>query len=141
MKVVAKKILVLCTGNSCRSQMAHGYLQNIGGDKVTVYGAGIETHGVNPIVIGVMAEDGVDISKYTSNHIDDYMDIKFDLILTVCDSAKETCPYFPSSAKMVHHSFEDPAGVSGTANEVIASFRRIRDEIKAYSHEFLVANL
>lgn len=134
---MTKKVLVLCTGNSCRSQMAHGYLQFFGGDKVEVYGAGIETHGVNPIAVGVMNEDGVDITKHTSNHIDEYMDIDFDLILTVCDSAKESCPYFPSSAKTIHHSFEDPAKVSGTANEVIASFRRIRDEIKSYTNYLL----
>lgn len=132
-----KKILVLCTGNSCRSQMAHGYLQHFGGDKVEVYGAGVETHGVNPIAIGVMAEDGVDIAKHTSNLVDEYMDINFDLVFTVCDNAKETCPYFPTSAKTIHHSFEDPAKVSGTANEVIASFRKIRNEIKEYSKELL----
>lgn len=131
------KILVLCTGNSCRSQMAQGYLTHFGGDKVEVYSAGIETHGVNPIAIGVMAEDGVDISRHTSNHIDEYMDIEFDLIFTVCDHAKETCPYFPSSAKTIHHSFNDPAEAVGTAKQVIASFRKVRDEIKEYCKQLL----
>lgn len=132
-----KKILVLCTGNSCRSQMAHGYLQHFGGDKVTVYGAGVETHGVNPFAIGVMAEDGVNIANHTSNLIDDYMDIEFDLIITVCDHAKETCPYFPSSAKTIHHSFSDPSQKSGTAKELIQAFRNTRDEIKAFSQKLI----
>ena len=138
---MVKKILVLCTGNSCRSQIAHGYLQFFGGNNVEVYGAGVEMHGVNPIAIGVMAEDGVDISKHTSNLIDEYMKIDFDLILTVCDSAKESCPYFPSTAKTIHYSFEDPAKVSGTANEVIAGFRRIRDEVKRYSIQLIKEGL
>ena len=127
-----KKLLVLCTGNSCRSQMAHGYFQHFGKGEWEVYSAGVETHGVNPIAIGVMAEDGIDISDHTSNHVDEYADIEFDVVLTVCDSAKERCPFFPAKIKRIHHSFEDPAQVSGTASEVIQSFRRIRDEIKAY---------
>ena len=135
-----KKVLVLCTGNSCRSQMAHGYLAYFGKGEVEVYSAGVETHGVNPIAVGVMNEDGVDITKNTSNHIDEYMDIEFDLVLTVCDSAKESCPYFPSTAKMIHHSFQDPAYAKGTANEVIANFREVRDLIKMYCKE-LVINL
>src|ERR1700733_12381237 len=100
-----KNILVLCTGNSCRSQMAEGYLQKFAGDKAIVYSAGIETHGVNPRAIEIMKEDGIDISHHTSNHIDEYPNIDFDFVITVCDHAKEQCPYFPSSAKQFHHNF------------------------------------
>lgn len=117
--------------------MAHGYLQYFGGEKVEVYGAGIETHGVNPFAIGVMAEDGIDISKHTSNLIDDYMGIEFDLVFTVCDHAKETCPYFPSTAKTIHHSFSDPSKESGTANDLLMAFRQTRDEIKVFSRRIM----
>ncbi len=95
-----KKILVLCTGNSCRSQMAEGYLRHFSGNKAEVYSAGIETHGVNPKAIEVMKEDGVDISKHTSNNIDEYRNVNFDFVITVCDNAREKCPYFPSTAKI-----------------------------------------
>ena len=132
-----KKILVLCTGNSCRSQMAHGYLNSFGKGNVEVYSAGVEVHGVNPIAVGVMHEDGIDITKHTSNHIDDYMDINFDLVFTVCDNAKETCPYFPKSAKMIHQSFKDPAAATGSVKDILKSFRNTRDEIKEFCKQIL----
>jgi arsenate reductase (thioredoxin) len=97
-----KKILVLCTGNSCRSQIAEGYLQHFAGDKASVYSAGIETHGVNPRAIATMKEDGIDISAHTSNNIDEYRAIDFDFVITVCDNAKERCPYFPTKAQLFH---------------------------------------
>src|SRR5438128_1378420 len=100
-----KKILVLCTGNSCRSQIAEGYLQHFAKDKAIVYSAGIETHGVNPRAVKIMKGDGIDISHQTSNHINEYRNIDFDFVITVCDHAKEKCPYFPSSAKQLHHNF------------------------------------
>ena len=100
-----KKILVLCTGNSCRSQIAHGYLQKFAGENAEVYSAGVETHGVNPRAIATMKEDGIDISSHTSNNVDEYTHIDFDYIITVCDNAKERCPYFPSSAKRFHYNF------------------------------------
>ena len=90
-----KKILVLCTGNSCRSQIAHGYLEHIGLDKVKVYSAGVETHGVNPMAIATMKNDGIDISNHTSNNIAEYQHIEFDYVISVCDNAKERCPIFP----------------------------------------------
>ena len=93
-----KRILVLCTGNSCRSQIAEGYLRHFANNKAEIYSAGIETHGVNPKAIEIMEEDNIDISKHTSNNIDEYADINFDYIITVCDSAKENCPFFPSPA-------------------------------------------
>ena len=93
-----KRILVLCTGNSCRSQIAHGYLEKMGGSIVEVYSAGVETHGVNPKAIITMAEDGIDISNHTSNNVDEYRNINFDYVITVCDNAKERCPWFPTNA-------------------------------------------
>ena len=117
--------------------MAHGYLEHYGKGAWEVFSAGIETHGVNPIAIGVLAEDGINILKNTSNNENEYRGIDFDVVLTVCDNAKEQCPYFPSSAKLIHHSFKDPAYVSGSAKEVISSFRDVRDEIKTYCEHLL----
>src|ERR1700760_4176212 len=97
-----KNILVLCTGNSCRSQMAEGYLRHFAGNKAEIYSAGIETHGVNTKAIAVMQQDGIDISAHTSNHIDDYSKVDFNFIITVCDNAREHCPFFPSTAQKFH---------------------------------------
>ncbi|MGB5319611.1 arsenate reductase ArsC, partial [Eudoraea sp.] len=105
-----KNILVLCTGNSCRSQMAHGYLKKILGPKAKVYSAGIETHGLNPGAVSIMKEDLIDITSHTSNMVSEYEGIEWDFILTVCDHAKENCPYIPSkTAKRLHHNFFDPS--------------------------------
>jgi len=117
--------------------MAHGYLQHFAKDKVQVYSAGVEIHGLNPFAVGIMAEDGIDISKHTSNHVDEYQDITFDYVITVCDNAKEACPFFPTKTTTIHHSFEDPSKSSGTAKELIAEFRKVRDRIKAFSKEFI----
>jgi len=132
-----KNILVLCTGNSCRSQIAEGYLSYYAGNKAKIHSAGIETHGVNPKAIQVMAEDGIDISKHTSNNIDEYMNIPFDYVITVCDNAKENCPYFPTKAQRFHQNFPDPAKAPGNADEVMAEFRKVRDMIKEYSQDFI----
>jgi arsenate reductase len=131
-----KKILVLCTGNSCRSQIAHGYLKHIGADKVEVYSAGVETHGVNPKTIATMHEDGVDISNHTSNNILEYQNIEFNYVITVCDNAKERCPYFPGNAIKLHHNFPDPTKVSGTDDEIKNEFKRVREMIKIYCMNF-----
>ncbi|HVI47527.1 MAG TPA: arsenate reductase ArsC [Chitinophaga sp.] len=131
-----KKVLVLCTGNSCRSQIAHGYLRHFAGDRATVYSAGIETHGVNPRAVAIMAEDGIDISHHTSNNVNEYTNISFDYIITVCDHAKESCPNFPSAAAKFHHNFTDPAKATGTEEEIINAFRATRNEIKAYCKRF-----
>jgi arsenate reductase len=136
-----KNILVLCTGNSCRSQIAEGYLRHFAGDEATVYSAGIETHGVNPRAIAIMKEDGIDISTHTSNHVDEYMNIEFDFILTVCDNAKENCPYFPSKAKRFHYNFPDPAKAIGSEEEIMAEFRKVREMIKNYCREFIATHL
>jgi arsenate reductase len=136
-----KKILVLCTGNSCRSQIAEGYLRHFAGANAQVYSAGIETHGVNPKAIETMKEDGIDISKHTSNNINEYMDINFDYVITVCDNAKESCPYFPTEAKKFHQNFPDPAKASGTEDEIQEQFRMVRDMIRKYSEDFVKMEL
>lgn len=136
-----KRILVLCTGNSCRSQIAEGYLKHYAKGKAEVYSAGIETHGVNPGAIAVMKEVGIDISNNTSNNIDEYRNIYFDYVITVCDNAKEQCPVFPSTAKMFHQNFPDPAKATGTEDEIMQQFRNVRDEIKKFSKEFVTDNL
>ena len=129
-------ILVLCTGNSCRSQLLHGYLQQLLGDRATLYSAGVEVHGVNPKAIQVMAEDGVDISRHTSNHVEEYAAVPFAYVLTVCDHAQEVCPVFPATARMLHHNFPDPAKATGTPAEIMDQFRAVRDQVKAYAQDF-----
>jgi arsenate reductase len=136
--MVKKNILVLCTGNSCRSQLAEGYLRHFHGEVANIYSAGIETHGVNPRAIQTMSEDGIDISAHTSNHVDEYLHIPFDLVLTVCDHASERCPIFPSSAKRIHHNFSDPAKATGSEEEIRAKFAAVRDEIKRFCAELTV---
>jgi len=136
-----KKILVLCTGNSCRSQIAEGYLRLFAGDRAEVYSAGIETHGVNPRAIETMKEDGVDISKNTSNNIDEYRDIDFDFVITVCDNARERCPFFSTKAQMFHQNFYDPAKATGTEEEIKEQFRKVRRQIKNYCKKFVADNL
>lgn len=130
-------VLVLCTGNSCRSQIAHGYLEHFtDGRKVKVYSAGVETHGVNPRAIATMKEDGIDISANTSNNVLEYKDVAFDYIITVCDNAKERCPVFPSTAKKFHHNFTDPAKATGTEEEIMKQFRNVRSQVKEYCKNF-----
>jgi len=136
-----KKILVLCTGNSCRSQIAEGYLRHFAGDKAEVYSAGVETHGVNPKAIETMKEDGIDISNHTSNNVNEYRNINFDFVITVCDNAKERCPFFPTTAKKFHHNFTDPAKAKGTEEEIKEQFRQVRQQIKEYSRNFVKENL
>ncbi len=136
-----KKVLVLCTGNSCRSQLAEGYLKHFAGSKAEIYSAGVETHGVNPRAIATMAEDGIDISNHTSNNIEEYRYIDFDFVITVCDNAKERCPFFPSNAKKFHYNFPDPAKAIGTEEEIVAEFRKVRRMIKDYCEDFVAANL
>lgn len=132
-----KRVLVLCTGNSCRSQLAEGYLRHFAKTDVEIYSAGIEVHGVNPKAIETMAADGIDISNHTSNHIDEYAAIDFDYVITVCDHAKESCPYFPTQAVKLHHNFPDPAKVVGTAEEIKTEFENVRDMIKTYCANFV----
>ncbi len=136
-----KNILVLCTGNSCRSQLAEGYLRHFAGDKANVYSAGVETHGLNPRAIATMKEDGIDISRHTSNNILEYTGVEFDYVITVCDNAKERCPYFPSNAQKFHYNFPDPAKATGTEAEIEKAFNEVRDMIKVYCINFVKDNL
>lgn len=132
-----KRILVLCTGNSCRSQIAEGYLRHFARGKAEVFSAGIETHGVNPRAIATMKDDGIDISNHSSNHIDEYKQLNFDYVITVCDNAKEHCPVFPASIKTVHYNFADPAKATGTEEQIRVEFARVRNEIKDFSRDFI----
>ncbi len=132
-----KNILVLCTGNSCRSQIAEGYLRHFAAGKAATYSAGVETHGVNPRAVATMQNDGIDISRHTSNHVDEYQDIQFDYIITVCDHAKERCPVFPSAALRFHHNFPDPAKAVGTDEQISREFNTVRDMIKEYCRNFI----
>jgi arsenate reductase len=120
--------------------MAHGYLSHFTNpEQVKVYSAGVETHGVNALAVAMMQEDGVDISKHTSNNVEEYFDIPFDYVITVCDNANERCPFFPTQAVKLHHNFPDPSKVKGTTTEVIEEFRKVRGMIKAYCKDFVAA--
>ena len=134
------RVLFLCIGNSCRSQMAHGWLAHLGGDRYDVYSAGLETHGVNPRAIQVMAEAGVDISAHTSNAVTEYLGESFDLLVTVCGNAGEACPLFAGEVRERQHwPFDDPAGATGSEEEILAVFRRVRDQIRQRIEVFLAA--
>ena len=140
-----KRILVLCTGNSTRSQMVQGYLQHFAiqqSQRVEVLSAGVETHGLNPKAVQVMAEDGVDISHHTSNHVDEYASLPIDYVITVCDSAAERCPAWIVQPRQgqphrTHHNFTDPSKATGTPDEVMATYRAVRDETRAFSRAFI----
>ncbi len=136
-----KRVLVLCTGNSCRSQIAEGYLRLFANGKAEVYSAGVETHGVNPRAIAIMKEDGINISSHTSNNIKEYRNIDFDYVITVCDNAKERCPFFPSNAKKFHYNFPDPAKAKGSEEEIMQQFREVRNMIKNYCRQFIEENI
>ena len=124
------KVLFLCTGNSCRSQMAEGWVNHLLSDSVKAYSAGTRPSVVNPRAVQVMQEVGVDISKQTSKSADDFLDKPIDLLITLCDHAKETCPFFPGVGRKVHKGFEDPADAVGTEQEILDVFRKVRDQIK-----------
>ncbi|CAN5320302.1 arsenate reductase ArsC [soil metagenome] len=136
-----KNILVLCTGNSCRSQMAHGYLEKFAGEKAKVFSAGIEAHGVNPKAVQVMKEDDIDINHHTSDKLTDYLHQPFDYVITVCDNAKENCPWFPSTARKFHKNFADPAKATGSEEEIMNAFTSVRDEIKTYCIKFVAEHV
>jgi arsenate reductase len=129
------KVLFLCTGNSCRSQMAEGWARHLKSDGIEPYSAGIETHGLNPNAVKVMAEAGVDISGHRSKQLDEVRDIPFDYVVTVCDNAHESCPLFPGRTKVIHVGFDDPPRLAKEAKdeqEALSHYRRVRDEIRRY---------
>jgi len=127
------RILVLCTGNSCRSQMLHGYLARE--PTFEVASAGVDPHGLNPRAVAAMAEAGIDISGHASNHVNDYLGQRFDLVVTVCDDARERCPLLPGARRQLHRSFSDPAKAAGSEATIAAEFRRVRDQLAAYAAE------
>jgi len=129
------RILFLCTGNSCRSQMAEGWARHLRGDLLEPFSAGIETHGLNPRAVRVMAEAGVDISRHRSKHVDEFRDVEFDYVVTVCDHARESCPVIPGKTKVMHAGFDDPprlAKDAKTEEEELSHYRRVRDEIRGF---------
>ncbi len=129
------KVLFLCTGNSCRSQMAEGWARHLKGDTLDPYSAGIETHGLNSRAVVAMAEVGVDISQHRSTHLDELADVDFDYVVTVCSHAHESCPIFPGKAQVIHIGFDDPPALArdaSTEEEAMAPYRRVRDEIRAF---------
>ena len=130
-----QSILFICTGNSCRSQMAEGWTRHLHGDHWQAYSAGIEVHGLNPRAVQVMSEAGVDISGQRSTAITDYRGRTFDYVVTVCDHAHETCPFFPAKTRVVHRGFDDPPRLAEHASseeEALAPYRQVRDEIRAF---------
>lgn len=126
------KVLFLCTGNSCRSQMAEGWAKALKGDVIEAYSAGTAPSTVNPLAIKVMKEAGVDISNQRSKNVTELLDVKFDVVITLCGDAKDTCPVFPGDTRVVHRGFDDPARAKGSEEEVLAFFRRVRDEIRDF---------
>lgn len=129
------KVLFLCTGNSCRSQMAEGWARHLTADIIEAWSAGIETHGLNPFAVKAMKEVGIDISGHQSTHVQELLDVDFDLVVTVCDHARESCPIFPRALCQIHHAFDDPpylARNAKTEEEAMIHYRRVRDDIKAF---------
>jgi arsenate reductase len=129
------RILFLCTGNSCRSQMAEGWTRHLKGDQIEVWSAGVEVHGLDPLAVKVMAEAGVNISNHHSKSVKDVFDIPFDAVITVCDHARESCPNFPRPVRKIHENFDDPPFLAKSAKsetEVLNIYRRVRDEIRTF---------
>ena len=136
-----KKVLILCTGNSCRSQIAEGYFRLFSENKAEIFSAGIEVHGLNPLAVQVMKEDSIDISGQFSKSLDSLKDQFFDYVVTVCDNAKESCPVFPGSTNIFHRDFEDPARFNGSKEDKLDKFREVRKKIKTFAYEFVEENL
>jgi len=127
-----KRVLFVCTHNAARSQMAEGLLRTLAGDRYEVYSAGTEPSRVHPLAIAAMQELGIDLSEHRSEHVDAYAGLQMDYVITVCDNAKESCPYVPARERILHRSFEDPSATLGSGEERLAAFRRVRDEIKSW---------
>ncbi len=137
-----KNILVLCTGNSCRSQMAQGYLESLtDNSKVKIYSAGTKNQAINQQAVDIMMEDEIDISKNSSNNVNEYLDINFDFVITVCDNAQESCPVFKSNAIKIHYDFPDPSITEGTEEEIYFQFLTVREMIKMFCEDFVEENL
>ncbi len=139
MSTTKQCVLILCTGNSCRSQMAEGLLRNLAGDRFEAFSAGTQPTQVNPRAIKAMNELGIDISNHRSQSVENFLDQEFDYVITVCDAARETCPVFPNSKESLHWSFEDPAEATGTEEEIMKIFRKVRDQIRERLREFITS--
>ena len=137
LKDTMKKILIVCTGNSCRSQMAEAWMRKFAGDKAQVFSAGTHPEKVNPIAIKVMQMEYIDISHHKSNLVDDYLNEELDYVITVCDDANKKCPHFPSTAKKIHKRFPDPAKAKGTETEILKAYRDVRDSLKEFAMDFV----
>ena len=135
-----KNLLVLCTGNSCRSQMAEAYLRLYHGKDCNIYSAGIEKHGLNPFAMGILMEDSIDISDHFSKTIDELDNISFDLIITVCDHANEVCPILPGNQIKIHNNFKDPSKMNGNYTDIVKAFRETRNEIKQFCRNVNILN-
>ena len=132
-----KNLLIISSKNSCRSQIAHGFFEKYGKDTLNVYSAGIESPGINPMAIQFMSDVEIDISKYTSNQLQEYKDIEFDFIITICNHSRENCPYFPSKAKRFHQHFDDPSKIDGVNDRVIMAYVETRDALEVYVKGFI----
>lgn len=132
-----KRVLILCTGNSARSQMAEGILRHAGGERFEVWSAGTEPSRLNPLAVRAMQELGIDIGAHRSKSVDEFRGQEFDYVITVCDNAKENCPVFPGRSERIHWSFEDPAAAAGDEDARLAVFRRVRDEIRERLNDFV----
>ncbi len=136
-----KSVLILCTGNSARSQMAEGLLKHICGDRFEIHSAGTRPVGVNPAAIAALSEFGIDIRDNRSKSVNEFSNVPIDYVLTVCDNAKGDCPYFPARTRLVHHAFDDPASIAGDDETQLEGFRRVRDEIDTYLREDFAKNI
>ncbi|OGU47160.1 MAG: hypothetical protein A3H45_01160 [Ignavibacteria bacterium RIFCSPLOWO2_02_FULL_55_14] len=135
------KILVLCTGNSCRSQMAEGWLRHFAGSRAEIFSAGVSPSPVNPKAVRVMLDAGIDISGQTSKHVDSLMHLDFSLVITVCDNARESCPVFPGTVRTIHRDFDDPTFATGSEPEIMREFERVRDEIRNFANDVVTQHL
>jgi arsenate reductase len=135
LKAVKERVLFICTNNSARSQMAEAILRNLYGDRYEAYSAGTNPSGLNPYAVKVMDEIGIDISGQRSKGMDEFEGVNFDYVVTLCDQAKEACPFYPGGKRYIHRGFEDPSGIKGTEEEKLANFRKVRDQIKEWIEE------
>lgn len=135
-----QRVIILCTGNSCRSQMAEGFFKKFGSEKFEIFSAGVNPTAKNPSAVAVMKEEKIDISDQTSKSVTLFLTEKFDYVITVCDNAKQTCPVFPGQYEKIHWNIEDPAGSEGSKDEILRVFRKTRDEIKLQVLKFVSSN-
>lgn len=135
-----KNILILCGGNSCRSQMAEGFLKFYACREANIYSAGLETKGIHPQAVAVMAEEGIDLRSHSCNHVDDYKNLHFDYVITVCE-LDERCPVFPQNTQQFHYNFPDPTQTAGAGADLDEAFRQVRNQIKTFAQNFVATHI